>query len=274
MTKREYSNEIKEYRTRLAKALWENKKLKEKIQDHQILKKIIAHDARSPITNIIQLTQLLKEEGENFTPELINEFYGYLDSNAKKVLNLYDTISFEELTKEELIKKSKPFQLEEIALNNAHSLSNKFKEAKIRLDFKYNENSEPINSNQNLFESLYSNIMGNCINNALENTIVKSGIRRNNSQDLEIVAENKENGQKQRKIEGLGKGYGSEIINKTLKLLNGKLEVYNHSIIGKDYDILYKLGAKEIQENKNKDYKTYAIKITIPKSEISANKEK
>jgi signal transduction histidine kinase len=268
MIKREYSDEIKNYRTRLAEALWENLKLKSLVKNHKTLREMIAHDAKGPIAGILQIVELLKEEGENLSKETIQEFYGYLEASSKKAINIMESIKLCDLTKKEIEKEKKEFYFEEIALNNAHSLSEKFKNAGVRVDFKYNEYNEKIRSNPNLLEMLYSNLIGDGLNNAPEGTVVKSGIKRTNNKDLEIIIENKTTGKKQRTVEGLGKGYGSKNIKTILNLLDGKMEIYDYSIINKDYDILHKFGNKVINKEDN-NYRTYAKRITIPKSEIN-----
>ncbi len=272
MKKKEYSQEIKEYRTRLAEALWENLKLKDKVQNHETIREMIAHDAKGPLATIQQIVQMLIEHGDELPKETIKEFYGYLDSSAKKGINIYEIVRLSDLTKKDIEAGKEEFYFENIALNNAHSLSNKFKEARLRLDFKYNEQQKKVFSIPNIFEILYSNIIGDSLNNALENTVVKSGIKTNENNDLELIIENKTNGRKQRNLEGLGKGYGTKNVNKILSLLDGKIEIYNHSIIGKDYDILHKFGDKEIY-SPNENLQTYAKKIVIPNSEITRKLE-
>jgi len=113
-------------------------------------------------------------------------------------------------------------------------------------------------------------LTGNALNFAPKQTKIKQGIRFNEDGGLEIIMENKHDRYIQkRKFAGLGKGIGLDFTKDIIDNLGGKLEIYKEPIIKSGYDVSQKFGYKEITNEDEKIFDTFAVKIILPKSEIS-----
>jgi K+-sensing histidine kinase KdpD len=275
MIKREYTDEIRDYRTKLAEALRENRKLKEKAEGNNLLKRMVNHELRAPLNGISGIIQLLEQDLYN-TPEGKEELCNLGYKEIEKMLGITSLLSMDGTSKEEITKKYEKFSLEKIATNNAYTRNSHLIGEEIELDLKYNKVHQQeikLYSNKGLIEAIWKTLTENAGNFAPKYTKIKQGIRLDEKGDLEIIMENKhEKNIPKRKFGGLGEGIGLDFVKKIIKKLDGKIEIYDKPLMNKTYNSCDKYGYLLENKNISDNYGTFAIKINIPKSEISENK--
>ncbi len=251
--------------------LKKEKEYQKTIENHNLIKGMVLHDLRGPLGRITQANELLENKLYSSEEEK-NWLHEQIEKNSRRSLNIANIINLSNLKKVDLKKNREYFSLEEIAKENASSVTKDLSENNLILNLKYNQNYEKpiqIYSNKDAFFTIWSTLSGNSLNYAPENTRIKQGIRLNNSGNLEIIMENKTDGNEKRKLEGLGKGYGFKFVKEIIKELGGRIEKYDKQIIDKTYQVSQKFGnqynSKEVKDN----YGDFSIKITIPISELS-----
>lgn len=270
---------IKNYKKELAYAKLENYHLRKKAKENNLIKKMVRHELITPLNSINGMVQLLDEEVYESQEEK-KEFCNIAYREKDKMLNMMSILVMDGTSREEIRKNYEKFSLEEIASNNAYTRNNNLMGEELELDLKYNKIHQQdieIYSNKGVIENIWKTLFENTGNFAPKNTKIKQGIRFDENGNLEIIMENKhENNKVKRKFGGFGEGTGLKFVKNIVKKLNGKLEVLNKSLIDNKYHRYDKYGyiLNEEEKNNEKNYETFAIKITIPKSEIYETKIK
>lgn len=269
---KKYSKEVREYRNRLAKALRENKILKERQEEGNLIKKAILHETGNALNNISGYTQLLQLNGEEIFSESRNEYLTVIQEEGTKIHDIVRALYLDGCSKDELKKGSEIFSLEKMVKDYAHTVSSKLFEYGVNLNLKYNRpylKEMEVNANKPSFEIIWGSLIGNAGNFSPRDTKIKQGIKFT-ERDLEMITENRHNKNiQQRKFSGLGKGIGLAISKKMINNMGGTFETFDHSIIESNYDVSQKFGYKETQKIPEQDYQTFAVKINIPLSGIS-----
>jgi len=139
MVRKNYSKIEREYRTKLAEALWENKKLKQKVTQNSKLKQMVLHEIKNPLGNIINFSNLWKIREDEFSPEEIDELYELTGKEAKKVLNISEILYLDGCSREELKKCPEIFSLEKLALNYSHTANIDLINERVGMNLKYNK---------------------------------------------------------------------------------------------------------------------------------------
>jgi len=241
------------------------------------LKRMVNHELRTPLNGAKGMLQMLKEDIYESQEEK-EEICDMGDKEIEKALNISSLLSLNGTSKEEIRKKYEKFSLEELTSNNAYTRHSDLIKEEIELNLKYNKIHQQeikIYSNKGLIEAVWKTLTENAGNFAPNNTKIKQGMRFDEKENLEIIMENKHDNKKvKRKFGGLGEGIGLDFVKRIIKKLNGKIEIYDKPIMDKTYHRCDKYGHILNDEEKTQnEYQTFAIKIIIPKSDVSDIKE-
>ncbi len=251
-------------------ALENNKRLEKEIEENKEQKRMLIHEFKNYLNNVLGFTSLLKEEIYE-TENDKNQIIEIITKSAEIMNNLTDILYLENLSKEEIKSKSEPIILENIVKKHAIIRNKYMKDEKIGLHLKYNQlpyhKPLKIKANKAIINSIWGTLFNNSLNWAPELSSITQSFRINRNENLEIIMEN-EYVEKKLRQNGLGEGIGIPFTKKISEILGGSFNIYkNSSKIKKDYDVDEWWGYKKARDLKE-DKKIFGVKLILPYEKI------
>ncbi len=197
----------------------------------------VSHDLKTPLTNIINYTEILKDD--KFSEEEKEEYLQIIVKNSNRLKNLIeDLFTVSKLSSGNV--EVDVTELDLIGLINQVEIDweNKLKEKQITIVKNYKNESLKLNSDPNKLHRIFDNLYSNAEKYALENTRLYIDIQesednveillRNISKTIidfssEEIQERFVRGDKSRNSDG--NGLGLAIVKNLVEVLNGKFEI-------------------------------------------------
>jgi len=270
-----YQRVLKEH-PEIANALKENERLESEINGIKEQKIILTHEFKNYLNNILGIASILKEEIYQ-TKQEKEQALEIITKSAEIMNDLTEVLYLENLSKEEIIKKSEPLILEELTREHAIVRNKYMKDEKIGLHLKYNQlpYHKPLKmkANRAIMNSIWGTLFTNSLDWAPELSNITQAFRINKIGNLEIIMEN-EYAEKRIRQNGLGEGVGIPFVKKIIETMGGCFCTYEtNSQIKKDYDMDEWWGYKKARDLKE-DKKIFGVKAIIPYEKIGELSEK
>lgn len=205
---------------------------------------VVSHDLKSPLANIISLTELLEQENQQVLSEDSKTYLDYLKSSSKSlkdyidgILAYYKNDELLKFDKETISFNSLMHELQKIAIPNEDNLS-----------FTFTENAGDLTINKSAILRILVNLVTNAIKYNDKNTIEISIHLEESDTDYHFTVEDNSRGIAEDKIatifdlfttEGvkdrkgnLGTGIGLATVKKLVESQEGKISVASTPTVG------------------------------------------
>ncbi len=133
--------------------------LEERNENLRKFASIVSHDLKSPISNIVMLTELLKEENQNNLSEESKQYIEYLRTSSLSLRDYVDGL-LQFYKSDDTIRKKK----ENIDLSSFFLEIKELSAAGVTVDFEFpNKNAITIHSNKSALQQVFLNLITNAI---------------------------------------------------------------------------------------------------------------
>jgi len=244
-----------------------HKDLEEKVNQHERIKSILAHELKAPISSIHALTLLsLKrlKQIPNEEVEEVEEFLEKIKYGINILTDLSELLYLGSLSQEEISRGFEEIDFKETLLRNALFYDDYLEEHQIGLKVMYTDNKENplrISFNKGILNAVVGTLFGNAVSYSPYGAVIYQGVKRTND-SLEIKIENLNANSKQIDDFGVGGGVGFPFVNSIVSNSGGKFETYKQPINPGDYEAIEQFGYEHAKNLEG--YKTFGVKVSIP----------
>ena len=190
--------ELKKHRDRLeqlvedrTKALYSaNEQLKETIATKDKFFRIIGHDLRTPIGQVIQFTELIETSYQDMPEAEMLEFMGLLkDSSTRGIQLLENLLQWAGSQTDSIQFEPQDLMLNTLVEENIQLLAENAAAKGIRIDNQVDKDS-CIYADENMLQTILRNLLSNAIKFSFEQGLIEIGLEKRNEQTLLFVRDN------------------------------------------------------------------------------------
>lgn len=178
------------------KLLLTNKEIKsqrKELSDLNVIKdqllSIIAHDVKSPMTDLNNLLFILRHNIDTIQKEDLKNHLAVIESNTSNLLNLLNNVLNWTLNQSKGIKVNKSvFLVSELVQNNLNQIESSAVSKEINVEFRTKESDATVNSDYNIINFALRNILSNAVKfTNTKGKVLVDIIENNNSVFIKIA---------------------------------------------------------------------------------------